>query len=88
MASIGDVVNLGFEKNGVNYVEDKLWSLFKLTDVGEISYYYGATFEGKRNVIGLRQSAYCRLVMERFGMDKKTSAESRRLIILPTCLKR
>lgn len=61
---------MGSKNKGVEWVKDKLRYLFKLTDLGEISYYLEVTLKWKRNVIGLHQVAYFRRGFERFGMYK------------------
>lgn len=48
-------------------------SLFKLTDLGEISYYLGVPFEWHGKVMSVHQAAYCGRLLERFGMEKEKS---------------
>lgn len=71
---VDDLVIVGSEEDGVKRVKDKLGSLFKLVNLGEMSYHLGVLFECQENLLSLHQAAYCRRVLERPGMVKAKSA--------------
>lgn len=54
LVHVDDRVILSFQKDGVKWVIEKLRSSLKLTDLGDISYYLGVTFERKRKIVCLR----------------------------------
>lgn len=71
---VEDLVILGCAKNKGNWVEDRLGTLFNLTDVRGIKRDLDVMFDQNGNVMIIHQEGYCRLVLERFGMDKEKPA--------------
>lgn len=65
---LDDLVILGSIMSDLVWVKEKPCSSFKLTDLNELSYYLGVSFERKGNKLFLHQSAYRERVLERFGM--------------------
>lgn len=55
-------------------MKEKLSSSFMLTDLGELSYYLGISFERKGNKMHVHQPAYWKRVLERFWMEFSKSA--------------
>lgn len=65
-----DCVILDSTEYEVEWVTDKLGSLFKLMDLEKMSYYMGVSFKPNVNAMFLQKAAYRSRALERFGMHK------------------
>lgn len=66
---------LGSKLSGLKWVKDRLCFLIRIKDLDELRYYLNVAFESNGNVMRLHQAAYCKRVLERYGMSsaKKVS---------------
>ncbi len=72
---VDDLLLFGFDESCLTNIQDQLRARFKMTDLGEISYYLGMEVDVETERISLRQTTYIKKILERFQMtDCKPSS--------------
>jgi len=67
---VDDLIVTGAEQRDIDAFKEKMKSMFRMSDLGLLTYYLGIEVEQTGNAITLRQSAYARKLLERSGLGE------------------
>ena len=67
---VDDLIVTGAEQRDIDAFKEKMKSMFRMSDLGLLTYYLGIEVEQTGNAITLRQSAYVRKLLERSGLGE------------------
>lgn len=65
---IDDIIILSNKRDGTQWTKAEINSLFYLTDLGQLQYYSGASFQRERSLILLSQKRYDRNFLNQHGI--------------------
>ena len=67
---VDDLIVTGAEQRDIDAFKEKTKSMFRMSDLGLLTYYLGIEVEQGREAITLRQSSYAGKLLERSGMGE------------------
>ena len=67
---VDDLIVTGAEQRDIDAFKEKMKSMFRMSDLGLLTYYLGIEVEQTGNAITLRKSAYARKLLERSGLGE------------------
>ena len=69
---VDDLLLFGANKSQINTLKKELSYCFRMTDLGDVSHYLGIEIchNREKSTLILLQTAYLKVVLERFGMAK------------------